>query len=92
MPPRVRLYDQMVRDIAGGVISPCGLPQALEGAPVAQILTASVSVVPTLFATVRVHPSPFCSVKTASGGAGDGFDGTEWIMKRSDGHKQGQNF
>ena len=56
------------------------------------VLTAPVSAVPALFATVRAHPGPF-PVKTASRrrAAGGRFDGTERAGTRSDGLKQGRN-
>ena len=52
------------------------------------ILTAPVSAVPALFATVRARLGPFRPVKSAAGG---GFDGTERTGTRSDGRKQGRN-
>ena len=55
------------------------------------VLTAPVSAVPALFATVRVRPGPLRPVKTSSSAAGAGFDGTEWARTRSEGRKQGQN-
>ena len=44
------------------------------------VLTAPVSAVPALCATVRARPGPFCTVKTASNGV---FDGTELAGTRS---------
>ena len=54
------------------------------------VLTAPVSAVPALFATVRVHPDPFRPVKTVSSGASR-FDGTKRAEMRSDRRQQGRN-
>ena len=55
------------------------------------VLTAPVSAVPALFATVQARPGTFRSVKTATSAAGCGFDETERAAARSDGRKQVRN-
>ena len=52
------------------------------------VLTAPVSAVQAMFATVRARRGPFCPFKTASSAAGGGFDGTERAGTRSDGRNR----
>ena len=84
----------------------CGSLQAPWSKPLhhsSPVLTAPVSAVQALFATVRARPSPFRPVKTASrrrwallakpppGAAGGGFEETKRTGTRSDGRKQDRN-
>ena len=67
-----------------------GAPECGDGQLI-RVLTAPVSAVPALFATVRARPGPIRPVKTALSGALDGFDGTDRARTRLDGHKQSRN-